>query len=155
VTDGVSPDRDRTLLRAAIDLSRRCPPSYSAFSVGALLVSSDGERMAEGFSRDVDPQVHAEESLLTRVAPGDARLSGATLYTSLEPCSVRKSRERSCSQLILESGIGRLVFAMREPGLFVDGHGADVLRAAGLVVVELADFAAAVRGVNAHLFVTS
>lgn len=145
--------RDLEWLGAAVELSRRCPPSFSAFSVGAVLVGAGGEVMAEGFSRDVDPHLHAEESVLRRVAPGDPRLATATLYTSLEPCSVRLSGSRSCSELIIAAGIGRMVFAMREPGLFVDGHGADVLRRARVEVVELPQLAPGVRAVNAHLFV--
>lgn len=143
--------RDRAWLQAAIDLSRRCPPSATAFSVGAVIVGAAGDVVAEGFSREADPQDHAEESALAKLEPGDPRLTGSTLYSSLEPCSTRRSRPRSCSQLIVAAGIERVVFALREPPLFVDGRGADHLRAAGVEVIEIPDLAGQVRAVNSHL----
>jgi riboflavin-specific deaminase-like protein len=142
--------RDDHWLRAAVDLSRRCPPSATAFSVGAVVVAADGEVIAEGWSREGDPVVHAEESALAKAA-GDPRLREATIYSSLEPCSRRRSRPRTCAALIAEAGIRRVVFALREPAVFVDGRGAEELRAAGVRVVELPEFAELVRAVNAHL----
>jgi len=44
-----------------------------------------------------------------------------------------------------------VVFAWREPELFVHGEGAEKLRAAGVEVVELPELAEAARGVNLHL----
>src|SRR5215469_10332164 len=82
---------------------------------------------------------------------GDGRLSAATIYSSLEPCSVRKSRPRSCAELLLAAGVRRVVFAMREPSLFVDGRGAETLRDAGVTVVQLDALAEVVEQINAHL----
>jgi len=73
----------------------------------------------------------------------------------LEPCSVRASRPRSCTEWILRAGIPRVVFAWREPSLFVDCEGAELLRAAGVEVVEVPALAELVRAVNAHLFTGS
>ena len=87
-------------LREAIELSRRCPPSASAYSVGAVLVSDAGQVIATGYSREVDPKDHAEEVALAKAAD-DPRLGGATLYSSLEPCLSRASRPRSCAELIV------------------------------------------------------
>jgi diaminohydroxyphosphoribosylaminopyrimidine deaminase / 5-amino-6-(5-phosphoribosylamino)uracil reductase len=41
------------------------------------------------------------------------------MYSTLEPCSQRKSRPRTCAQLILAAGIGRVVIVCLEPSLFV------------------------------------
>nr|MDT0666433.1 dCMP deaminase [Micromonospora sp. DSM 115978] len=78
-------------------------------------------------------------------------LTGVTIYSSLEPCSARASRPRTCTELILAAGIRRVVFAWREPAVFVDCHGAELLAAGGVEVVELPELAAVVRTVNAHL----
>jgi pyrimidine deaminase RibD-like protein len=139
---------DRELLVAAIALAVRCPPSTTAFSVGAIIAAPDGTVLATGYSRQSDPVNHAEEAALAQV---QADLTGATIYSSMEPCGRRASRPRTCAELILASPIRRVVFAMREPDTFVEGTGADVLRAAGCEVVELADLAAGVRRTNAHL----
>jgi diaminohydroxyphosphoribosylaminopyrimidine deaminase/5-amino-6-(5-phosphoribosylamino)uracil reductase len=144
------PDADLRWLRAAIELSRRCPASASAFSVGAVLVSDAGRVIATGYSRERDPADHAEEVALQRAA-GDPGLGGAILYSSLEPCLARASRPRPCAELIIDAGIGRVVIAWLEPPLFVAGGGAGALRAAGVSVVEIPWLAELARSVNAHL----
>ena len=144
------PHADLRWLREAIELSRRCPPSESAFSVGAVLVSDAGGVVATGHSRERDPKDHAEEVALARAA-GDPRLAGATLYSSLEPCLSRASRPRSCAELIIEAGIARVVMAWLEPPLFAEGGGAGALRRSGVMVVEIPWLAGLARSVNAHL----
>jgi len=144
------PQADLYWLREAIELSRLCPPSSTAFSVGAILVAGDGQVIATGHSRERDPKDHAEEVALDRAA-GDPRLAGATLYSSLEPCLTRASRPWSCAELTLDAGIGRVVIAWLEPPLFVAGGGAGALRSGGVTVVEIPWLAEEARAVNAHL----
>ncbi|MFD0801105.1 dCMP deaminase, partial [Streptomonospora algeriensis] len=138
-------------LRAAVALSRRCPPSTAAFSVGAIVVDAWGGVVAEDYSRREDPSDHAEEAALRSVAADDPRLVSATLYSSLEPCTERTSRPSTCSDLILATAIPRVVIAWREPELFVDAEGVERLRRAGRTVVEDTALAAEARAVNAHL----
>jgi riboflavin-specific deaminase-like protein len=142
---------DKHWLGVAVELSRLCPPSAGAFDVGAVVVDAKGDVLARGYSRDVDGVVHAEESALSRIDPDDPRLRGATMYSSLEPCSRRRSRSRTCTELILAAGIPRVVFALREPATFVDGEGAELLAASGVEVVELPELADTVREVNRRL----
>lgn len=142
---------DRERLIWAIELGARCPRSATAFSVGAVITDSDGAILASSFSREHDPCDHAEEGALAKLDTDDPRLARATLYSSLEPCSTRASRPRSCTELILATAIPRIVFAWREPALFVDCEGAELLRAAGRQVVEISDLADRVRRTNAHL----
>ncbi|MFF4193333.1 hypothetical protein [Nonomuraea sp. NPDC001831] len=67
----------------------------------------------------------------------------------MEPCSTRKSRPTSCTELILRAGIPRVVIVWREPSLFVaDCQGVELLQAHGVEVVELDDLAGAVRTVG-------
>ncbi len=143
-------DLDRAHLRHAIELAHQCPPSRTAFSVGAVITDAAGAVLASGRSRETDPHDHAEEAALAKIA-GDGRLQSATIYSSLEPCSTRASRPRSCTELILATPIPRIVFAWREPDLFVDCEGAELLRAAGREVIEVPELAHLVRRTNAHL----
>ena len=147
---------DERWMRVAGELAWRCPPSGNAYSVGAVIVGADGAEVSRGYSREGgDPVVHAEESALGMLAAGDPRLAGATIYSTLEPCSQRKSRPRSCTQLIIESGIRRVVIAWREPSLFVaDCQGVELLAQAGLAVVELPSLTAEAAAPNRHLKVT-
>lgn len=135
-------------LRIACELAGLCPPSGTAFSVGAVIVGADGREITRGYSREHDPHDHAEESALAKTA---ADLSGTTIYSSLEPCAERRSRPLTCSELILRAGIARVVFAWREPSVFVEGKGVEQLRAAGVEVVELPALADLARAPNAHL----
>lgn len=139
---------DLRWLSLAVDLAGLCPPSQTAFSVGAVIVGPEGTELARGHSRETDPYDHAEEAALRKLRTD---LTAATIYSSLEPCSKRASRPKSCTQLILEAGIGRVVFAWREPPLFVNCDGVALLRASGVTVVELPELAEAARRPNAHL----
>ena len=148
----VTDSADERWMRLAIDLAWRCPPSPTAYSVGAVIVDADGNEISRGFSREDDPVAHAEESALAKLTADDPRLAGATIYSTLEPCSQRKSRSRSCTQLIIAAGLRRVVTAWREPDLFVaDCQGVELLAAAGLEVAELPALAALAAAPNRHL----
>ncbi|WP_306207947.1 dCMP deaminase [Actinoplanes sp. RD1] len=136
---------DRDLLQAAVDLSRLSPPAPTHYAVGAVVADAAGGILATGYTGEAE-HFHAEEAALAKLA-GPA----VTLYTSLEPCTFRRSRPRPCTDLILAAGIRRVVLALREPLLFADCHGVESLRAAGVEVVELPELAPAVRKINAHL----
>jgi diaminohydroxyphosphoribosylaminopyrimidine deaminase / 5-amino-6-(5-phosphoribosylamino)uracil reductase len=137
-------------MERAIALSRLCPPVDGAYSVGAVIVGGDGREISHGYSRESDDHVHAEESALAKVAGPPS--ADATIYSTLEPCSWRRSRPQPCAQLIPAARISRVVIAWREPAVFVaDCQGVELLVAGGVDVVELPDLAAAARAVNAHL----
>ena len=149
--DGQLNAADQHWLREAIGLSRRCPPSASAYCVGAVLVGRDGTVLATGFSRERDPHDHAEEAALALVDPADPRLASATLYSSLEPCRFRASRPVPCAELIIEAGLRRVVVAWLEPPLLAPGGGAELLRDRGITVLVVPGLAAAARAVNAAM----
>jgi diaminohydroxyphosphoribosylaminopyrimidine deaminase/5-amino-6-(5-phosphoribosylamino)uracil reductase len=155
VTESGSADADLQWLSRAIELSRSCPPSMTAFSVGAILVAADGSVLTAGYSRECDPADHAEEAALAKLglpaAAPPPELARATLYSSLEPCAARASRPTPCADLIIASGIGRVVIAWREPPIFVPGGGGVRMRKAGLAVEVIPELAGAAKAVNAHL----
>ena len=148
----MSDREDERWMRLAVELAWQCPPSRTAYSVGAVIVGADGTELSRGFSRENDPLVHAEESALGKLAPDDPRLPGAVIYSTLEPCSQRTSRPWTCTQLIIAAGIRRVVMAWREPSLFVeDCQGYELLEQAGLQVVELPGLAEQAAAPNRHL----
>jgi riboflavin-specific deaminase-like protein len=141
---------DRRFLAWAVELSRQCPPSTAAFSVGAVVVAEDGQVLSTGYSREQEDHDHAEEVALRKLGP-DPRLRRATIYSSLVPCGARASRPVTCVQHILAAQIPRVVYAWREPPLFTAGDGAEQLQAANVETIEIPDLAAPARAVNAHL----
>ncbi|MFH9067324.1 dihydrofolate reductase family protein [Streptomyces coeruleorubidus] len=144
---------DHRWLALACELAAQCPPSDTAFSVGAVVVAADGTELARGHSREGgDPVVHAEEAALAKTDPADPRLAGATVYSSLEPCARRASRPAPCARLILDAGVRRVVTAWREPDTFVaEADGSGVLAAGGVEVVVLPEHAERAKAPNRHL----
>jgi 5-amino-6-(5-phosphoribosylamino)uracil reductase len=144
---------DHHWLALACDLAVDCPPSETAFSVGAVVVAEDGTELSRGHSREAgDPVVHAEEAALAKLDPADPRLSAATVYTSLEPCTHRASRPKPCARLILDAGVRRVVTAWREPDTFVAGaDGSGMLAARGVSVVVLPEYEERAKAPNRHL----
>ncbi|MEU2539853.1 dihydrofolate reductase family protein [Streptomyces iakyrus] len=152
-TGGLPAAADHHWLALACDLAERCPPSDTAFSVGAVVVAADGTELARGHSREAgDPVVHAEEAALAKIDPADPRLPGATVYSSLEPCARRASRPAPCARLILDAGVRRVVTAWREPDTFVtDADGSGLLAAQGVEVVVLPEHEERAKAPNRHL----
>jgi tRNA(adenine34) deaminase len=80
--------------------------------VGAVVVL-DGEPIGEGWNQPIasqDPTAHAEIVAMRQAARrlGNYRLTGSTLYVTLEPCLM-------CSGAMIHARIGRLVFGARDP----------------------------------------
>jgi diaminohydroxyphosphoribosylaminopyrimidine deaminase/5-amino-6-(5-phosphoribosylamino)uracil reductase len=96
--------------------------------VGAVIVQNE-RIVGEGFYT-YDGVRHAEVIALEQ-AGGAAR--GATVYTSLEPCS-HQGRTPPCAKALIDVGVARVVTAMTDPNPRVNGAGIAMLRAAGISV---------------------
>jgi 5-amino-6-(5-phosphoribosylamino)uracil reductase len=120
------------------------------YSVGAVVVTMDGQEF-DGHTGETDPLNHAEEEAIAKAVAAGVDLKGATIYSSMEPCSTRASKPVSCSQLIIEHGFRRLVFGLREPDRFVNGTGAQMLSDAGIEILEIPMFGTEVARINAHI----
>ena len=104
-------DLDRAWMARALEMAR-AGEVRGEVPVGAVIVRN-GVLLAESHNRTVekrDPTAHAE-SLAIRAGArrlGDWRLSGCTLYTTLEPCA-------QCAGAIVLARISRLVFGAHDP----------------------------------------
>ncbi len=141
---------DVALLKRAIELSRSCRPSATSYCVGAVVVTAKGE-IFEGYTHETSPTHHAEQEAIKKAEMAGVQLTGAVMYSSMEPCSVRSSEPESCSQIIIRHGFARAIFALYEPSCFVVCHGARNMRLAGVQVECIASLGDAVRQVNSHL----
>lgn len=99
-------------------------------AVGAVLVK-DGQIIGTGYHRKAGLP-HAEVEALK--AAGD-RACGATLVTTLEPCS-HFGKTPPCADAIIKSGIAMVVGAMCDPNPIVCGQGYARLRSAGIEVFD-------------------
>jgi tRNA(adenine34) deaminase len=98
-------------MRHALMLAARAA-TEGEVPVGAVLVK-DGEILGEGWNRPIglhDPSAHAEMVTLRAAAAriGNYRLTGTTLYVTLEPCVM-------CAGAIVHARVSRLVFGARDP----------------------------------------
>ncbi|MFI3277917.1 MAG: dihydrofolate reductase family protein [Rikenellaceae bacterium] len=141
---------DKLYMSRAVEASRNSPPAATCYRVGAVVVTSKGE-IFEGYTHEGSPTHHAEQIAIFKAQKNGAELKGSTIYSTIEPCSKRTSEPKSCSQLIMELGFSRVVFALYEPSCFVCCEGASNLRRAGVEVKQMAEFEAPVRKINAHV----
>ncbi len=119
-------------MRRALDLARRgWGTSNPNPMVGAVIVEG-GQIVTEGYcARDGGP--HAERVALA--ALGRQPKDDATMYVTLEPCSTA-GRTGACTDLILASGLRKLVAGATDPFPAHAGRGFALLREAGLDVTE-------------------
>ncbi len=120
----------------AVEIARFGPDTTTNPQVGCVLLSPDGETVAEGWHRGLGT-AHAEVAALAKL-PESWRDRGSelTAVVTLEPCN-HTGHTGPCSQALLAAGIGAVVFACEDRGEAARG-GADTLRAGG-VHVTVAD----------------
>lgn len=97
-------------------------------TVGCVIVK-DGAILAEGFHQ-YDWSDHAE---IVALKQAGEKARGATLYVTLEPCSVT-GRTGPCAEAVVAAGISRVVAAMQDPNPKVSGEGFARLGKAGVDV---------------------
>jgi diaminohydroxyphosphoribosylaminopyrimidine deaminase/5-amino-6-(5-phosphoribosylamino)uracil reductase len=102
--------------------------------VGCAIVSRRGELLGRGHTLGPGED-HAEIAAARDAQARGHSVVGATLYSTLEPCSFH-GRTPACSRSIADRGIARVVLGMRDPHPRVDGQGIRILRDAGIEVIE-------------------
>ncbi len=98
-------------MNRALELAAMASASDEA-PIGAVIVDSEGRFLAGAHNAPVagcDPTAHAEILALraAATAAGNYRLSGATMYATLEPCVM-------CAGALVHARVKRLVFAARD-----------------------------------------
>ena len=104
---------DQRWMRHALSLADRAEREDDEVPVGAVLVGEGGELLAEGWNRNItehDPTAHAEIVAMRQAGMrlGNHRLTGATLYVTLEPCAM-------CAMAMIHARIARVVYAASDP----------------------------------------
>lgn len=126
------------LATAAVEASMAVGRTATNPPVGCVIVRGE-EIIAKG--RTADGGVpHAEAVALSNIR-GDKGANGATAYLTLEPCA-HHAKTPPCAELLIKSGIKRVVVAAVDPDPRVNGRGIELLRRGG-VATELLPLAAA------------
>jgi tRNA(adenine34) deaminase len=102
---------DEEYMRRALDLAKRAE-AEGEVPVGAVVVR-DGEILGEGWNRPIaasDPTAHAEIQALRAASSStkNYRLTGATLYVTLEPCDM-------CVGAMFHARVARVVYGATDP----------------------------------------
>lgn len=104
-------EKDLEYMQLALERAKLAP-ALGEVPIGAVLVL-DGQVLAQVHNfREVwqDPTAHAEVVAIREAATklGSWRLTGTTLYVTVEPCSM-------CAGAIIQSRVSRLVFGTKDP----------------------------------------
>lgn len=115
---------DTQHMRHALQLAAHARDAENEVPVGAVLVL-DGQVLGLGWNRNItlhDPTAHAEIMALRAAGErlANHRLSGATLYVTLEPCAM-------CAMAMVHARLGRVVYAAADPKTGAAGSVFDTL----------------------------
>ena len=116
-------------MRRALELAAQGPVTGGNPQVGCVLLDADGRIVAEGWHRGAGTP-HAEIDALSKIVDAE----GLTAVVTLEPCN-HTGRTGPCSEALIAAGIGKVVFAVPDPGA-ISGHGAQRLSDAGIPIVH-------------------
>lgn len=108
-------------------------------SVGVVIVK-DGKQIGESYRGRTGKGQHAEYGLLQELEGVD--LTGATVFTTLEPCSRRGTGKRPCAEWLVERGVSTAYIGMYDPNPEIYREGWRCLRDHG---IELRDYPSGLR----------
>lgn len=124
---------DERYMRRALQLARLGVGWVSPNPMVGAVIVRDGMIIGEGYHHCFG-KAHAEVNAVASVADKEL-LHDSTMYVTLEPCS-HYGKTPPCSELIIKSGIPRVVVGMTDPFAKVHGRGINMLREAGVEVVD-------------------
>jgi len=123
---------DEAHMRRALELAARVAGLTAPNPAVGCVILKNGVIVGEAATAP-GGRPHAEEQALA-LAGANAR--GATAYVTLEPCAQRSSGALSCSDLLLQAGVSRVVIAALDPHPLANGIGPARLKAAGIGVEQ-------------------
>jgi pyrimidine deaminase RibD-like protein len=112
---------DRELMEIAVSLAEKSVPEDQRLHpmVGAV-IARDGYVLQTGFRGESAPGTHAEEAALAKLTPA-AQAVGATVYSTLEPCTTRG--RMPCAQRLITRQVNRVCIGMLDPNPDIRGQG--------------------------------
>jgi pyrimidine deaminase RibD-like protein len=144
---GFVPDRD--LMTLAVELASQCVSEDGKVSPKvAAVVVKEGVVLASAYRGEMKEGEHAEYTLLERKLQG-VDLTGATLYSTLEPCTHRNHPKVACTDRVIARNLKRVVIGTLDPNQTIRGLGELRLQDAGIEISRFDhDFVLQLRELN-------
>jgi len=139
---------DRAMVQRAIGLALNGAGNVAPNPMVGCVIAVGNDIIGEGYHAQYG-EAHAEARAIASVTQPEL-LSRATLYVTLEPCA-HQGKTPPCTDLILKSGIQRVVIGAMDPFPLVNGRGVAKLRDAGIAVAENVEIEAC-RHMNRRFF---
>lgn len=118
-----------TLMKQCIKLAKKGQGKTSPNPlVGCVIVNNKGETVSDGFHEKYG-EFHAERNALNKCE----NAKNCTLVVNLEPCC-HQGKTPPCTDIIIEKGIKKVVYGMKDPNPIVSGKGIQILKNAGIDV---------------------
>ena len=124
--DSIVIPQDRPFCQQAVELARKSVTENDGElhpHVGAVVVK-DGKVLSTGYRGETGEGRHAEYCALRKINDDvdNVDLSGCTVYTTLEPCSIRKPGKTPCTARLINAKVARVVYGLADKDETVFGH---------------------------------
>lgn len=123
-------DRDRKLMKAAINLAEKGRGQTSPNPMVGAIITKDDRIISKGYHK----RAGADHAEIDAIKNSKAAVKGSTIYVSLEPCTI-SGRTPPCADRLIKEGFKKVIIGAIDPNPKVKGSGIKKLREAGIEVL--------------------
>lgn len=124
-------------MQLAVELGKKSARESKFKPYVGVVIVRDNELLGESYRGKTGTGEHAEYGLIKTLEHDGIDLSGATVYSTLEPCSTRNHPKLPCAVHLIESGVSKVFTGIYDPNPHIYRAGWKMLNRAG---IEQRDF---------------
>ncbi len=119
---------DRDFAAIAVEEGRKSQAEGDGKPLVGVVIAKDGEEVGRSHRGRTGPGEHAEYGLIKELRARGVDLTGAVVYTTLEPCSTRNHPKVPCAEHLAAAGVAEVVIGMYDPNPRIYRDGWRILR---------------------------